>query len=83
MLIDFGNTKNTIIVAGSGRSGTTWLGDILNYKNNYRVLFEPFHKQKTKEWNVPYLRTYLNPEKEYPEYANKIKTILSGKVSNE
>jgi hypothetical protein len=34
---------STILVAGSRRSGTTWLGEVVNYRNDRRTLFEPFH----------------------------------------
>src|SRR6187399_1070237 len=34
---------HTILVAGSRRSGTTWLGEVVNYRNDRRTLFEPFH----------------------------------------
>ena len=37
------NYKNTIWLIGSGRSGTTWISSIINYKGDYRELFEPFH----------------------------------------
>lgn len=32
-----------IWLVGAGRSGTTWVSNILNYRNQYRYLFEPFH----------------------------------------
>ena len=35
--------SNTVLIAGSGRSGTTWLSEILNYNNDYRSIFEPFY----------------------------------------
>lgn len=35
--------KHTIWLIGSGRSGTTWISSIINYKNDFRELFEPFH----------------------------------------
>jgi hypothetical protein len=37
--------QDSILVAGTARSGTTWLGDILAGANG-RILFEPFHPQK-------------------------------------
>jgi hypothetical protein len=35
--------EHTILVAGSRRSGTTWLGEVINYRNDRRTMFEPFH----------------------------------------
>ena len=33
--------RNTIVLAGSGRGGTTWIAEIINYANEYRFIFEP------------------------------------------
>lgn len=35
--------KQTVLIMGSGRSGTTWLAGILASPFRYRLLFEPFH----------------------------------------
>jgi len=54
--------RNSIILAGSGRSGTTWIANIINYNNEYRLMFEPFHPDYSeigpfiKEY--PYIRVY-------------------------
>lgn len=32
------------LIVGMGRSGTTWLGELINHDHSYRVLFEPLHK---------------------------------------
>ena len=37
MIIDIGNYKKTIFIAGSGRSGTTWLMELINRNNEYRL----------------------------------------------
>lgn len=34
--------KSTVLVAGTGRSGTTWIGDVVAAATHKRVLFEPF-----------------------------------------
>jgi hypothetical protein len=33
----------TIVVVGSRRSGTTWVSELVNYQNEFRTIFEPFH----------------------------------------
>jgi Sulfotransferase domain len=35
--------KDVIWVVGDGRSGTTWLSNIINWHGRYREMFEPFH----------------------------------------
>ena len=37
MIVDIGNYKKTIFIAGSGRSGTTWLMELINKNNEYRL----------------------------------------------
>jgi hypothetical protein len=54
-------TKNVILISGSGRSGTTWLGDVINWNNDYRIIFEPFDPRKNKSVPTKLLRLYINP----------------------
>ena len=42
------NYKDVIWLIGDGRSGTTWVSDLINNKKYYRTLFEPFHPQFVK-----------------------------------
>jgi hypothetical protein len=37
-----GSPDDTIVVAGSARSGTTWVGDVVAQATNSRIVFEPF-----------------------------------------
>ena len=39
----FWGTKKTVIIAGSGRSGTTWVQDSIASANNLQTIFEPLH----------------------------------------
>ena len=54
-----------IILAGSGRSGTTWLTDMLTLDRNYRSIFEPLHFLNVpnvgKNWGL-----YLRADDEHP-----------------
>jgi hypothetical protein len=41
--LDFNRTfESLLFVSGTGRSGTTWLVDLLNADGLYRIIFEPF-----------------------------------------
>ena len=47
--IDIGGISRTILIAGSGRSGTTWVGDVIAQMTHTRPMFEPFlltHKEE-------------------------------------
>ncbi|MCP3958355.1 MAG: sulfotransferase [bacterium] len=39
-------SRKTVLVLGTGRSGTTWLAGLLSGAFRYRLLFEPFHPVK-------------------------------------
>lgn len=42
------NKNNVIVILGSGRSGTSWLHDVLTSHVNYRRIFEPLHPTQVK-----------------------------------
>ena len=72
--------RNTIFIAGSGRSGTTWLSDIVNYRNEFRTIFEPFHRAKVKRCQHFEEKQYLRPDNQDPAYVDPARAILSGNV---
>lgn len=37
------HNRETVLLVGSRRSGTTWLSETINYRNDFRKIFEPFH----------------------------------------
>lgn len=77
---DPGNCSNTVLLAGTGRSGTTWLEDIINFGQHYRVMFEPFHTRNVPllaHWNY---RQYLRPTEHGASYLTPATKILSGKL---
>lgn len=71
-----------IIVAGSGRSGTTWLGNIIA-GDEYRILFEPFDFRHVPEATGLGLRPYFRPNQDYPQWRPFIEKVLSGRIGNE
>ena len=44
--LDLGDWRRTVLLAGTGRSGTTWVEKVINHRNRFRVMFEPFHQKK-------------------------------------
>jgi len=81
--LDFGNTNQSIFISGSGRSGTTWLQEIINYNNQYRILFEPFHKHYVPLLQHWAYRQYIRPDSREKKYIVPATKILSGKIRNE
>lgn len=56
--------SNILIISGSPRSGTTWLGELLSTIPNSIMLFEPLHLKRnprSKEYGFKW-RTYISPE---------------------
>jgi len=80
--IDLHDLSRTIFLVGSARSGTTWLQEIINFDNKYRIMFEPFHPKKVElihDWK--YFQ-YLRIDEKNPKYILPMKAILSGNVHN-
>lgn len=46
--------NDVIFIAGSGRSGTSWLANICNYRNSFRYLFEPLNPRHLPERYQPF-----------------------------
>jgi len=68
-----------IWVVGDGRSGTTWLANLINYRQAYRFMFEPLHPwlwRSLLQAN-PYL--YLSPQTS-AEYLPIFRQIFSGQL---
>ncbi len=74
--------KNTILIAGSGRSGTTWLANIIAACQGFGIIFEPFDYRKVPEAKDFSLRTYLRPGGNYPEKKEFVEKVLSGRIHN-
>lgn len=77
------DTADTILLTGSPRSGTTWLGVILSISKGYAMITEPFHlstpglREAGFSW-----RTYVDPNSPWPSGKRVVGAILSGKNLN-
>jgi Sulfotransferase family len=77
-----GDPGSTVFIAGSGRSGTTWLSDIVNFDNRYRHISEPFHRKNVSAAAAFAYRQYLDPDDDDPAYLEPTRQILSGRIRN-
>ena len=57
-----GDFSKTIWLVGDGRSGTTWIANLLNADNSYREMFEPFHPQKVPQAKQFEENMYIAPK---------------------
>jgi hypothetical protein len=78
MYVDVGSAEATTFVAGMGRSGTTWLGSIINHDFSYRVLFEPFRPHKVPAASIFGPMGYVRPSDPEPAKQQAAERILSG-----
>lgn len=66
------------LVAGSGRSGTTWVQDALATANNLRPVFEPLHPYVSSIGNR-YAHRALGPDDDHPELAKFLAEVCAGR----
>jgi hypothetical protein len=76
------NYKEVIWLVGSGRSGTTWVSDLLNYNKNYREMFEPFHPHFVKEVEVLSPHQYVRPGERNQTLERFSSQVFSGKFQH-
>jgi hypothetical protein len=74
------NLDEVIWLVGDGRSGTTWLSELLNYRQNYRYMFEPLHPNNTRFMSLQdYFYLYLRAGLE-EEYVEEFEQMFAGKL---
>jgi hypothetical protein len=79
---DMGPPDATTLLAGMGRSGTTWVMDIMNHKNDYRTIFEPFLPSEVPEAFCFKIHHYIRPNTVDPLLERQARLILGGGVKN-
>jgi len=75
-----GDYTKTVFVCGSGRSGTTWLFDVLNFDRSYRPMIEPFTRGLVPVCRAFSPRQYLRPESDDPTYLGPATAIFTGAI---
>lgn len=72
----------TLLLVGSGRSGSTWLSEVLTEAFSCRLIFEPFRQDRVRlARNMPWGR-YADPDDDDPELHRVVGRILTGRVRN-
>jgi len=69
-----------VIIAGSGRSGTTWIQDVLAQANDLRTVFEPLHPQGVARARGLAYR-YVEAEEECPDLRHFFDDLLARRLS--
>ena len=77
--VDLGQDhRNSVFLAGSGRAGTSWVSEIINYRGEYRYVFEPFHPGKVDVCKNFRSKQYLRPDDRREEYLEPARKVLTG-----
>jgi hypothetical protein len=70
----------SLVVAGTARSGTTWLAEIIASQLPCRMMFEPFHSGRVREYqNFNYFQ-YLRPNAEHPQLRDYCEKVFTGRI---
>ncbi|MCK5666887.1 MAG: sulfotransferase, partial [Thiotrichaceae bacterium] len=69
------------VIVGSGRSGTTWVQDVLAKSNNYRTAFEPLHLQAVPSMSL-YACKYLSDNDDSESLKKYLNNVFLGQISN-
>jgi len=72
--------QSTVFLAGTARSGTTWVSELINFNNEYRYIFEPFNYKKVPATEPFGGRKYLRPDEDNKELFEIMQTIVSGRI---
>lgn len=74
------NIDNSILIAGTGRSGTTWLADIISSQVPTRTMFEPFHSRLVARFKQFEYHQYMRPAEHDQDLMVYCHAVLSGKL---
>jgi hypothetical protein len=77
-----GDHKDSVFLAGSGRSGTTWLSGVINHGGAYRYVFEPFNPARVSAFEHFRSKQYLRPDDAREEFLEPARLVLTGALKN-
>jgi hypothetical protein len=74
--------SNSILIAGTGRSGTTWLANIIASQKPCRIMFEPFHSEMVTEFRPFHYFQYMRPAQDNKELYEYCTSLFTGNIKN-
>jgi sulfotransferase family protein len=77
--IDQGTAKS-VLVAGAGRSGTTWLAAIVGAARPARLMFEPFHPLSVRDFRQFNYFQYMRPDEENADLLAFSLKVFTGDI---
>ena len=76
------DTSHSFLIAGTGRSGTTWLADIVASQLPCRIMFEPFYSKLVNDFSQFHYFHYMRPSDQDNDLLAYCKKILSGDIKH-
>ena len=76
------NYNEVVWVIGSGRSGTTWVTDMLNYKQGFREMLEPFRPHVVSRSAFLRLNQYVRPNHRHATLDAFYAEVFSGRFQH-
>ncbi|AKJ65523.1 sulfotransferase [Kiritimatiella glycovorans] len=80
LYLDLHRPGPTVLLAGDGRSGTTWLSKVINHDESFRYIFEPFFGEKVPLFEKFTPHPYLRPEEHAPEFERCCRELFQGRI---
>jgi hypothetical protein len=75
-----GDIGKSVIIAGTGRSGTTWVADLISSEIPCRIMFEPFHSKKIKEFSRFSYFQYMKPTEQNDALLSYCNRVFTGNI---
>jgi len=76
------NYDEVIWLIGDGRSGTTWVSDLINYDKRYREMFEPFHPKLVRDMDFILPHQYIRQHESNEKLTALANNIFNGKFNH-
>ena len=82
LYVDLGKGDHTssVFLAGSGRSGTTWLSRIITHRRGFRYVFEPFNPREVALFGHFRTKQYLRPDDRREQFLGPARLALTGSL---
>lgn len=78
--VDCGADDNCILLTGVARSGTTWLGGILQHATGFRSIFEPYFPLHVRSSGPLGYYPYANESTDWDELERFSDHVISGRI---
>ena len=75
------STNKPVLIYGSGRSGTTWVQDVLAQANQYGTLFEPLHPDVVKGAEE-LANLHILPGTSHPALSQFMDSVVDGTLNS-